>query len=60
MLIKNKATINSQSVKPMLLPYPRLKARQLSCEFSRVKQDSSEARLRPVEQIDREAEIVTR
>jgi hypothetical protein len=37
----------------MLLTYPRLKARQLPGEFSRVKLGSLEARLRPVEQLDR-------
>jgi hypothetical protein len=35
MLISSKATKNSQPAKPMLLIYPRLKARRLSGEFCR-------------------------
>jgi hypothetical protein len=46
--------------KPMLLIYPRMYVRLLFVRFSRVKLDSLEARLRPVEQLDREVEIVTR
>jgi hypothetical protein len=35
MLISSKANKNAQSAKPMLLTYPRLKARQVSVEFCR-------------------------
>jgi hypothetical protein len=41
------------AAKPMLLPYPRRYVRRLSCEFSRVKLDSLEARHHPVEQLDK-------
>jgi hypothetical protein len=48
------------SAKPMLLIYPRIYVRQLFVRFNRVKLDYLVARLRPVEQLDREVEIVTR
>jgi hypothetical protein len=41
------------SAKPMLLIYPRIYVRQLFMRFRRVKLDSLEARLRPVEQLDK-------
>jgi hypothetical protein len=41
----------------MLLIYPRMYARQLFLRFRRVKLDSLEAQIRPVEQLDKEVEI---
>jgi hypothetical protein len=57
MLINNKTTPKTLSAKPMLLSFPRIYVRQLFMRFRRVKLDSLEAQLRPVEQLDREVEI---
>jgi hypothetical protein len=41
------------AAKSLLFPYPRMTVRRLFLIFNRVKLDSLEAQLRPVEQLDR-------
>jgi hypothetical protein len=41
------------AAQPLLLPYPRMYVRQLFMRFRRVKLESLEAQLRPVEQLDK-------
>jgi hypothetical protein len=48
---------NAPAARPMLLIYLRIYVCQLSGEFRRVKLDSLEARLHPVEQLDKEVEL---